>query len=94
MMAGTAATQHCVWRCSPPLTTLRPSLRLQSADWTERDGKLVWTLRNLKGGTEHTLRARLTVEPGAKEAGEQGSEPAEHCGECRKARSKRALQAR
>lgn len=39
----------------------------QSADWTERDG-LVWTRRNLKGGTEHTLRARLTVEPGAKEA--------------------------
>lgn len=40
----------------------------QSADWRERERKLVWSLKNLKGGREHTLRCRLTVEPGTVES--------------------------
>ncbi|KAI7838129.1 hypothetical protein COHA_008060 [Chlorella ohadii] len=40
----------------------------QSAEWRERDRKLVWSLKNLKGGREHTLRCRLTVEPGTVES--------------------------
>lgn len=30
----------------------------QSAEWRERDRKLVWSIKNLKGGREHTLRVR------------------------------------
>ena len=40
----------------------------QGAEWHERERRLVWSLHNLKGGREHTLRARLTVEPGSLEA--------------------------
>jgi AP-4 complex subunit mu-1 len=40
----------------------------QSAEWRERDRKLVWSIKNLKGGREHTLRCRLTVEPGTVES--------------------------
>lgn len=32
----------------------------QSAEWRERERKLVWSLKNLRGGREHTLRCRLT----------------------------------
>lgn len=32
----------------------------QSAEWREKERKLVWSLKNLKGGREHTLRCRLT----------------------------------
>lgn len=32
----------------------------QRAEWRERERKLVWSLKNLKGGREHTLRCRLT----------------------------------
>ena len=36
----------------------------QRAEWYDRDSKIKWLLKNLKGGREHTLRVRLTVEPG------------------------------
>ncbi|GAB4820763.1 hypothetical protein N2152v2_007809 [Parachlorella kessleri] len=39
----------------------------QSAEWLERERKVVWGLKHLKGGREHTLRARLTLEPGSVE---------------------------
>lgn len=32
----------------------------QAAEWRERERKLVWSLKNLRGGREHTLRCRLT----------------------------------
>lgn len=32
----------------------------QSAEWREKERKLVWNLKNLRGGREHTLRCRLT----------------------------------
>jgi len=37
----------------------------QQADWSERERRLMWTLANLKGGREHVLRARLTIDPTA-----------------------------
>ncbi|KAL4442926.1 hypothetical protein ABPG77_008417 [Micractinium sp. CCAP 211/92] len=40
----------------------------QAAEWRERERKLVWSLKNLRGGREHTLRCRLTVEPGTVES--------------------------
>lgn len=36
----------------------------QHTDWKERDHKLTWSLSNLKGGREHVLRVRLTIDPG------------------------------
>ena len=36
----------------------------QRAEWNGRESRLTWLLRNLKGGREHTLRVRLTIEPG------------------------------
>ncbi|EFN58567.1 hypothetical protein CHLNCDRAFT_140708 [Chlorella variabilis] len=38
------------------------------AEWRERERKLVWSIKNLKGGREHTLRCRLTVDPGTVES--------------------------
>lgn len=40
----------------------------QRAEWRERERKLVWSIKNLKGGREHTLRCRLTVDPGTVES--------------------------
>lgn len=37
----------------------------QRADWSERDRRLTWSLKNLKGGKEHVLRARLTIDAGS-----------------------------
>lgn len=34
----------------------------QKAEWYGKEHRLVWSLRNLRGGKEHTLRARLTVD--------------------------------
>ncbi len=48
----------------PLLSKLTGKSFQQSAEWYPRDSKLVWVLRNLPGGREHTLRVRLTVEPG------------------------------
>ena len=41
----------------------------QSADWHERDHKLVWSLRNLKGGKEHALRVSGVWRKGGKRCG-------------------------
>lgn len=43
----------------------------QSAEWSERDRQLVWSLKNLRGGKEHTLRVRLTVDAGSAELTKQ-----------------------
>ncbi|KAL4857960.1 AP-4 complex subunit mu [Chlorella vulgaris] len=40
----------------------------QSAEWRERERKLVWSIKNLRGGQEHTLRCRLTVDQGSVES--------------------------
>lgn len=37
----------------------------QSAEWNPRERRLVWTLRNVRGGRELLMRARLTLEPGS-----------------------------
>ena len=41
----------------------------QSAEWSERSRRVTWALRNLRGGREHTLRCRLTLDPDALGAG-------------------------
>ena len=41
----------------------------QAWDWQERARKLVWKLRKVAGGSEHTLRIRATLEDGLGGAG-------------------------
>lgn len=48
----------------PILSKLAGTSFGQKAEWHARDSKITWTLRNLPGGREHILRARLTIEPG------------------------------
>ena len=39
----------------------------QQADFDAREHRLVWALKNVKGGSEHLLRVRLTIDPGSLE---------------------------
>lgn len=41
----------------------------QHAEWRERGKSIMWTLKNLKGGREVVLRARLTMQPGCSGVG-------------------------
>lgn len=48
----------------PILSKLAGTSFGQKAEWHANDSKISWNLRNLSGGQEHILRARLTIEPG------------------------------
>ena len=37
----------------------------QRAEWYGKERRLIWSMRNLRGGKEYMLRARLTIDPGA-----------------------------
>jgi AP-4 complex subunit mu-1 len=39
----------------------------QQAEWDAREHRLIWSLKNLKGGKEHVLRVRLTIDSGSVE---------------------------
>ncbi len=43
----------------------------QQAEWDAREHRLIWSLKNLKGGKEHVLRVRLTIDSGSVEMAKQ-----------------------
>ena len=43
----------------------------QMAEWNAQDHRLVWSLKNLKGGREYVLRTRLTIDPGSVDMAKQ-----------------------
>lgn len=44
----------------------------QSAEWLERERKIVWGLKHLKGGREHTLRVSMAQKGGRLGPGVRG----------------------
>ena len=48
----------------PLLSKLAGTSFGQKAEWQAKDSKITWNLRNLSGGQEHILKARLTIEAG------------------------------
>lgn len=46
----------------PLLSKLAGTSFAQKAEWNAKDSKVVWSMRNVPDGREHTLRIRLTVE--------------------------------
>lgn len=48
----------------PILSKLAGTSFGQRAEWQAKDSKITWNLRNLSGGQEHILKARLTIQAG------------------------------
>ncbi|KAK2076249.1 hypothetical protein QBZ16_001181 [Prototheca wickerhamii] len=50
------------------LAAASKSVFSQNVEWVPKDRVIVWNLRHLRGGKEHTLKARLTIDVGSAEA--------------------------